>query len=525
MSFTDDLTTATSSQNTQSLNLPSRWLFSTSTPSSPSLNASIYSDDDSSSHYNKLEESAQKTISRWRSNYEKEKTKAERLNKLLVKLTEENQALQSKLKRSEASSVRKERMDPESSMMRRLLVNLHLRTQCVGNLDSTLAEQKEALGFIRHWTGVETPYDVVRQALGEHQTSRRGIRPAFSISEWLLIYIIRTRHGINLFSLSGWTEQSMTTVGDNLARAEALLNSWALRQIRLPSIEEWKAASSGSFTDAYPNSLWFFIDGTYVPIFKSTIAEVQKECWNGKHKMHALVFTILVMVDGSIVWLSRCDLGNKHDTTAWTESGGPEQLQQEYAKVLEREATAPTLAICGDEAYCRASIPPGWKVHVTMSAVAANDPEGESENVEAEPISLNVASSSTLVQPAAEASAPLASVVTNGRKKGKRFSKRTGNSSSKKSANQQRQEAHAQNHVHKALPNEVVLDGMCAKFRAVVERTFARIKTFLALHNKLLTSRNVKSVHNMITIICGLVNYDLRRTKHDECNDGSDTEM
>jgi len=318
----------------------------------------------------------------------------------------------------------------------------------------------------------------------EKPSSSRGVRPAFTLQEWLIIYLIRNRQGLNLYSLCGWTEHSLVIVGENLTRAESYLNLDPNKSASLPLL-------SGDSRVVQPSRMLTpircgssFTAHTYQSS-SQRCSEVQKECWNGEHKMHALVFTILVTANDKIVWVSRCDPANKHDTTAWTESGGPELLHEKYGEVVNSGPIAPKLAICGDEAYCRASIPTGWEVHVTMSGVNANDLEGKAGKLESEPISLNIvptsASTSTSVPQQTTTNNTTTDTINPTKKKGKRFSKNGATSSGNartKSSKQQRQEFHTQQNVHKALPKEVVLDSLCAKFRAVVERTFARIKPF-----------------------------------------------
>jgi len=110
-----------------------------STPASTSLNASLNSNEDISAYYGKLEESATVTIAKWRKRYEQEKTHAVGLQKLLNAALAENKDLKEKLSRSEACNFRKERMNPQASMMRRLLVNLQLRVSIISKLESNQA--------------------------------------------------------------------------------------------------------------------------------------------------------------------------------------------------------------------------------------------------------------------------------------------------------------------------------------------------------------------------------------------------
>lgn len=63
----------------------------------------------------------------------------------------------------------------------------------------------------------------------------------------------------------------------------------------------------------------------------------------------------------------------------------------------------------------------------------------------------------------------------------------------------------------KASDQQQDADKHIARWRSVVERTFALVKAFMALSNRYITSRSVYSVQNLIKIICAVVNHNMEQ--------------
>ena len=75
---------------------------------------------------------------------------------------------------------------------------------------------------------------------------------------------------------------------------------------------------------------------------------------------------------------------------------------------------------------------------------------------------------------------------------------------------------HSASRLTKASDKQKKVDDKIARWRSVVETTFALIKAFLALSNRYITSRHVSSVQNLIKIICSVVNHNLEQGVSDE---------
>lgn len=76
------------------------------------------------------------------------------------------------------------------------------------------------------------------------------------------------------------------------------------------------------------------------------------------------------MVDpaGHIVYLSKLDIGHKHDATHFNESDAVESLENAYGE----EDGNWTFCLAGDKAYPNIDLPEDWELYVTMTADEPN---------------------------------------------------------------------------------------------------------------------------------------------------------
>lgn len=404
---------------------------------------------------------------------------------------------------------------PESASIRRTLFLIKKYDALANDPSVTKKIRDSAIKKNRFWTGVATPLEIATAAVGKKKSQANA---NYTREEWILIYMMHLRLGLSTYNLHLEAEVCETQVQRWLRESEETLFAWAQDQVSLPSVAEWDSMTSEAFKEIYPNSYWFFIDGTYIPIDRPSNGEVQKECWQAKHQTHALVFNILVATNGQIVFVSRLDLGNLHAANAWTACGGPEKLHEQYDSELRTLGDAYEFAICGDLAYRRASIPPSWKVRVAMSA--AEHPGEPEEPLEEEPIDEEPDEPNETFLATSEILETMQDEPKDTRKKtraGKpakgdtKEPKKTTKPQSKVVAYQEQIEDYATRSVHKALDDEVILDPRCAQFRSVAERTLARVKNFSCLNNRDITSRTISEVQEMVHTICGIVNYDMRK--------------
>ena len=380
-----------------------------------------------------------------------------------------------------ASLLRKITADPNNSILR--LTLSRIEKCCIGvSVDVSLSEDhKKSLKYVKHWTGVEHLPKLLADVMKKVVYTNFGRKPAYTKREWLIVYLIKAKKGLTLVDIVHWADLAETTVREHLNESEETFAIWAQDFIRLPTIPEWRQHSPSDLLEKYPLKLFFFLDGTFIPIFKPTNGEVQKECWQGKHKCHALVFTIVVMGDGRIVYVTDCDLGNMHDSTAWATSDGPQKLADKYKDIAtnpSRSKISPQLVLCGDQAYSRAVIPSGWIAMTTMSGSDKTPEDIEDVNPEEEDEELS---------PEEEIAQHAALLTRN-------------------SSHLIRTQAFA-----KASDQQQDADKHIARWRSVVERTFALVKAFMALSNRYITSRSVYSVQNLIKIICAVVNHNMEQ--------------
>jgi hypothetical protein len=321
---------------------------------------------------------------------------------------------------------------------------------------------EEFAEFSRFWTGLEDADEIINEIIEKWTRDARGKTSALKREQWVLLFLIWLRQGFTKKMLAMMCGQNRSAVTKKMNKILESLSEWTAEQIQLPSLEEWIASTTPAFKEKFPNIASFFIDGTFVPIFKPYNNEMQKKAYNGKHRLHSWVFSILVTCDGRIVWLSRPELGNQHDATAWNIDTGVNKLRDKYATIsttYPKSPATPQLIIGGDKAYPRIRLPGGWKVVLTKTA---KDAVGGIERVEAEAIA-------NLRPPNMNAASILQAEGTS----------------------------------------SVISSGI-AEFRSIVERTFQVVKRWNILQSKFATSVMTKDkFKNIITIICAFTNRSI----------------
>ena len=165
------------------------------------------------------------------------------------------------------------------------------------------------------------------------------------------------------------------------------LYPWALEQIRLPTVKEWKEMNTEQMKEIFPGFLCFFVDRTVLEIWNPKDVRKHRENYNSKHGYTAISFFIVCTPNGEIVYLSKPDTSATHDSTAWNtalawpplelhngkcadHSDGKlfvTHLSEVYGEAANVESKQ-TFAIGGDKAYPFILLPSGWSLFVTMTA-------------------------------------------------------------------------------------------------------------------------------------------------------------
>lgn len=376
-------------------------------------------------------------------------------------------------KRKDAESITKLQRD-EHSLAKHLLSKLRPIWRPASEDDFSLEQLNELDKECHHWFGVHSVKNLLAEILTV-RTSKppRGKKSVFDTQEWCLLWLMHVHRGYTYVTLSYWANLDDSTIRSSFQTIQALFLTWSMREVRFPEISEWHANTDESYTKEYGHELPLFIDGTVIPIFKPTNGEIQKEAFNKKHAMHALSFSILCTTSGKIVWVSDCDLGNMHDTTAWSTSRCAYELHEKYrniASVAEKSASCPQLVISGDQAYRKILLPKGWIARITVSGSTETPTQETTE--------------STSVEQNADAlPTPHANLDTS------------------------REPVF--------IPDErsSKLDPLIARWRSIVERAFARMKSWEFFNCRHLTSRNVASVQQIPKIVAALCNWELSATR------------
>ena len=149
-------------------------------------------------------------------------------------------------------------------------------------------------------------------------------------------------------------------------------------KIRWQSLPEWQAAHSETIRDDFPSILFYFIDGTVVPITDSNDYAWRRLNWNNKHGTYAWSFFIVVAPSGQICYLSKAGHGSDHDKTAWDNSTAVKELAEFYGL----PPAGLTFAVGGDKAYPNMQVPPFWHKYITKSGEGEAEPNQENLHFE-----------------------------------------------------------------------------------------------------------------------------------------------
>jgi hypothetical protein len=145
--------------------------------------------------------------------------------------------------------------------------------------------------------------------------------------------LLWARQGLTREDLGLYINRDKSNAGRWTAEWIETLYPWATEQITfLPEIE-WLLHTPEELRKLYPNHLFLFVDGTVLKMWTPSDAKCRRKQHNSKHGFSAWVFFIVVDPSGHIVFLSRVELGNKHDATHWNESGAVELLEEFYSEV------------------------------------------------------------------------------------------------------------------------------------------------------------------------------------------------
>lgn len=350
-----------------------------------------------------------------------------------------------------------------------------LETMRATKLDTILNEIENEIDMkIRKkrifWTGLWN-FRLLCISLGLREEDKKpGPIPVFNLFEQLMICLIWLRRGYTFSALSNLTGQGRKRTTDICSAFLRRYRGWTLSGLALPSIEELRARQSPEFNESFPNHIAFFVDGTVIPTFGSSIPTVRKMYWNPKHKKYAKTFTILVSQDGGIVTVTEPLPGKIHDRDAWNLSTICEQLALKYSSNF-LDQNRPILAICGDKGYPDIDVPAGWRLILTKSA-KNSDPLDEGIN--------------PALDLAAIQEAPLRLKMVRWGAIGPT----------------------SQTHRHRPGLSGAILDARIARFRAQVEITFGTLKEWEILSNRFYNTDQNVSLSNSIEFICALFNFN-----------------
>jgi hypothetical protein len=124
------------------------------------------------------------------------------------------------------------------------------------------------------------------------------------------------------------------------------LKPWAETQVSLPSIPIWRALTSEELAKSYPNTLFFFVDGTVLKKWTSGDTKIARAEWNSKHNTSAYVFFVVVSSKGTIHCCSNVRLGSTHDHTHWKQAGMVDKLAKAYPADLSQGAFFIVVVLC-----------------------------------------------------------------------------------------------------------------------------------------------------------------------------------
>jgi hypothetical protein len=164
------------------------------------------------------------------------------------------------------------------------------------------------------------------------------------------------------------------------------LYEWAVSTIRFVPAEEWREAHPKECRELFPECLFYFIDGTVLEINSPVDIKKNRAMYNSKHGICAWSYFIMVAPNGEIVYISPCELGSTHDSTAYdvamafppmkyedngdvvyrTDQSLVEQLGEQYADGIKLDGNSYTPCIGGDKAYPLIDVPKGMSFAVVL---------------------------------------------------------------------------------------------------------------------------------------------------------------
>jgi len=233
----------------------------------------------------------------------------------------------------------------------------------------------------------------------------------------------------------------------SLMRWEMAAEAWSANEglVKFPTVEEWVEQSSRLADSEFQGNVAMFLDGTVLPRFDPRSNELRKKLYNSKHGYSSWSFFISVTASGQIAYLSKVQFGSLHDATALRRSNFFPSLKEQYQKRDQRKH-------------------PPWTVgyQYTRYQVMIGADKGYRAVIPPPGIRMVITKTGT-------STAPDASHGESEKNSGNEF-------------------------------NPAV-----AKFRAVVERAFQKMKRWTILSSKYHV-RTVKRTNRIVHIVAGLVN-------------------
>jgi hypothetical protein len=218
----------------------------------------------------------------------------------------------------------------------------------------------------RFWLGVENPIPLFEKWKG---MVRSKWDPSFLFS----CFMVWMRRGMTFQFLSHFVGKNECTLRRQFYRTIEDLEPWAKEQIKWPTLEMWKLKHNEKLRNAYPKTLFFWVDGTVIKMWCPKDTKTARVFYNKKHGHHSYVFFVAVTPDGEIVYVSECMGGTEHDKTHWNNSTAPDELKGRYT------SDEFTFSTSGDKAYKGMRRPQGFHNHVTMTGLLEEDDEEEEE--------------------------------------------------------------------------------------------------------------------------------------------------
>lgn len=218
------------------------------------------------------------------------------------------------------------------------------------------------------WCGMRD-FGSLLQAVSSFSTGPKR-SDSIPLDKLLALFLVWARMGFsfpNLAAGQGISPFGLSKAIRSLCKNE--LYRFALSQVNMPDIDELVEEHPDDLLDEYGNRLFFFVDGTIIPVHSSRFVLKRKMSFNSKHQTYSTSFWILVSPLGRIHYLSKVDFGNVHDATAWNESNICEVLRENYPAEMRGDYT---LAIGGDKAYPNIDVPPGFELYITKSGEDAH---------------------------------------------------------------------------------------------------------------------------------------------------------